>query len=84
MLQNFKIVIMGIIRVISISKIRKIIKIKKKCKEKDRRGVLCGSNPHSKGDNFSKSLFLFFERKIAKVIISKAIKVTKKKGVVSK
>lgn len=83
-LQNFMIVIIGIIKVISMSKIKKIIKIKKKCKENERRGVLCGSNPHSNGDNFSSSLFLFLERNNAKIIIRKAITVTIKKGVVNR
>ena len=43
-------------RTISTSKIRKIIASKKKRKEKGSRADLIGSNPHSKGELFSRSL----------------------------
>lgn len=46
---------MGNINAISTSKIKKIIAIKKNRKEKGRRDELKGSNPHSKGDIFSRS-----------------------------
>lgn len=62
-----KVKIIGIIIEISISKIRKIIIIKKKCKEKGSRADIFGSNPHSKGDMDSKFKFDFFERINAKV-----------------
>lgn len=47
--------IIGNIRAISTSKIKKIIAIKKKRREKGNRDELSGSNPHSKGDIFSRS-----------------------------
>lgn len=43
------------------SKIRKIMAIKKKCKENGIRVDVLGSNPHSNGEFFSKSKFDFFE-----------------------
>lgn len=46
---------MGNIRAISTSKIKKIIAIKKNRKEKGNRDEFKGSNPHSKGDIFSRS-----------------------------
>jgi len=45
----------GIIIVISTSKIKKITATKKKCSEKGSRDSDLGSYPHSKGDNFSRS-----------------------------
>lgn len=53
--------IRGKIKVISTSKIKKIIVIKKNRNEKGKRGDLIGSNPHSNGDSFSWSSFFFFE-----------------------
>lgn len=47
--------IIGNIRAISTSKIKKIIAIKKNRKEKGNRDEFSGSNPHSKGDIFSRS-----------------------------
>lgn len=49
------IIIIGRIRAISTSKIKKIIVIKKNCKEKGRREEEKGSNPHSNGEVFSRS-----------------------------
>lgn len=46
---------------ISTSKIKKIIVIIKNCKEKGNREEVCGSNPHSNGEYFSRSVFFFFE-----------------------
>lgn len=46
---------------ISTSKIKKIIAIKKNWIEKGIRAELLGSNPHSKGLLFSRSIKLFFE-----------------------
>lgn len=46
---------------ISTSKIRKITAIKKKCNENGKRADVFGSNPHSKGDLFSRSINLFLE-----------------------
>jgi len=50
-----RVLIIGNIKAISTSKIRKIIAIKKNRKEKGNRDELKGSNPHSKGDDFSRS-----------------------------
>ena len=41
-------------RTISMSKTRKIIARRKKRREKGRRALFLGSNPHSKGVNFSR------------------------------
>lgn len=49
----------GIIIVISISKIRNINLIEKKWIEKGTRNLVSGSNPHSKGDFFSRWEFLW-------------------------
>lgn len=46
-----KFIIIGKIKTISTSKIKKIIAIKKNRKENGNRDDLIGSNPHSKGDN---------------------------------
>ena len=58
----------GRINVISTSKIRKIIVIKKNRKEKGSRDEDLGSNPHSNGEFFSRSAKDFFERIEAKNI----------------
>ena len=49
-------------RVISTSKIKKITAIRKKRREKGIRAEPLGSNPHSKGEFFSRSLIVFLER----------------------
>lgn len=51
---------MGRIRVISISKIKKITAIKKNRNEKGNRAELLGSKPHSKADGFSRSNDFFW------------------------
>lgn len=51
---------MGIIKIISMSKIRKIRAILKNRREKGLRLKLKGSNPHSNGLDFSLSENLFF------------------------
>lgn len=61
-------IIIGNISAISTSKIKKIIAIKKKFNEKGRREELKGSNPHSKGEFFSRSLIIFFDNKVARII----------------
>lgn len=66
----FKVKIIGIKRVISTSKIKKITAIKKKCNENGIREDLLGSNPHSNGDLFSRSVNLFLE-----IIVDKKIKI---------
>lgn len=63
-------IVIGKISAISTSKIKKITAIKKKCNEKGIRDELNGSNPHSKGDDFSRSINLFFEIK-ERIIINK-------------
>ena len=65
----FKIIIVGRIKVISTSKIKKIIAIKKNCKEKGNRDKFFGSNPHSNGEHFSRSENDFLDNKEAKTII---------------
>lgn len=69
MLEILKIIIIGKINAISTSKIKKIIVIKKNWIEKGSREEFIGSNPHSKGDLFSRSLKVFFDNKDAKIII---------------
>lgn len=66
-------IIIGKINAISTSKIRKIIAIKKKCKEKGKREEDLGSNPHSKGEHFSRSRIVFFDKIVANIIITIAI-----------
>ena len=56
-------------RAISTSKIKKIMAIKKKCKEKGRREEDFGSNPHSKGEHFSRSKIVFLDKIVASIII---------------
>lgn len=60
---------MGKIRAISTSKIKKIIVIKKNRKEKGRREDDLGSNPHSKGVDFSRSIIVFLDRMDEAIII---------------
>lgn len=55
--------IRGKISVISTSKIKKMIAIKKKCMENGSREDDLGSNPHSNGDLFSRSIIDFFDVK---------------------
>lgn len=57
-------------KVISTSKIKKITAIKKKCNENERRAEFLGSNPHSNGDLFSRSIKVFFEIKLIKIVIN--------------
>jgi hypothetical protein len=73
MLEILKIIIIGKIKAISTSKIKKIIVIKKNRMEKGRRAEFIGSKPHSKGDVFSRSFIVFFANKDAKYITIIAI-----------
>jgi hypothetical protein len=57
-------------RAISTSKIMKITAIKKNRDENGSRAEFFGSNPHSKGDLFSRSSLIFFEIRVAKIIIA--------------
>lgn len=76
-LDDFIVIIKGRIRVISTSKIRKIIAIKKKCIENGSRDDDLGSNPHSNGELFSRSIIVFFDVKLRAVTIKiRIIKIT--------
>jgi len=55
---------------ISTSKIIKITAIKKNRDEKGSRAEFFGSNPHSKGDLFSRSSFIFFEINVVSTMIA--------------
>jgi len=68
------VITIGRIRAISTSKIKKIIVIKKNRKEKGNRDDDLGSNPHSNGDLFSRSLRLFFDKIEANLITIDVIK----------
>lgn len=59
-----KVKIIGRISAISISKIKKIIVIRKNRREKGTRELEIWLKPHSNGDIFSLSIFIFFEIKI--------------------
>lgn len=59
----------GIINEISISKIKKMVAIKKKWVEKFFRGDDIFENPHSNGEFFSRLIFFFFEIVIVIIII---------------
>lgn len=65
--------IRGRIKVISTSKIRKMTAIKKNWREKGIRAEDFGSNPHSKGELFSRSENVFFDKIVAIIIITIAI-----------
>ena len=52
----------GMSSTISTSKIKKITAIKKNRNENGSRAEFLGSNPHSKGDLFSRSLIIFFDK----------------------
>lgn len=61
-LENFRITIIGRIKAISTSKIKKIIVIKKNRSENGKREEDLGSNPHSNGDLFSRSVKDFLDK----------------------
>lgn len=73
MFEVFIVKIIGRIKAISTSKIKKMIAIKKNRIENGRREELKGLNPHSKGDNFSRSLAFLLANKVDKPITMKAI-----------
>lgn len=78
-LEIFIIVIKGKRRAISTSKIKKMMAIKKNWFENGSREQFHGSNPHSNGDLFSRSIILFFEIKfnvIIRIIITLKITIT--------
>jgi len=74
-LNNLNKKIRGINKVISISKIKKINLIKKNWILKGRRLLEMGSNPHSKGDVFSRSWEDFFEINKFNIINKMAINI---------
>lgn len=67
-LENVMIVVRGKRSVISTSKIKKIIAIRKNRSENGSRADPLGSNPHSKGDLFSRSVIVFFARSVERII----------------
>lgn len=71
--EYFKIIIIGRIKAISTSKIKKIIVIKKNRKENGNREDDLGSNPHSNGDLFSRSTKAFLDKIEAKNITTVVI-----------
>ena len=58
---------------ISTSKIRKIMAMRKNRSEKGSRADPFGSNPHSNGDLFSRSAIVFFARSVEIIITTVAI-----------
>ena len=72
-LDNWIIEARGKSKVISTSKIKKITAIKKNRREKGRRADPFGSNPHSKGEFFSRSVTDFFAKRDAKIITTDLI-----------
>lgn len=68
-LDQFKFMIDGRIKVISTSKIKKIMAIKKNCNEKGTREEDFWSNPHSKEESFSRSNKDFFDKMLHAIII---------------
>ncbi len=71
--ENFSVLIKGSKRAISTSKIKKIIVIKKKEKEKGFRGKEIKLNPHSKEFIFSLLNLIFLARIVDKFIIIRGI-----------
>lgn len=65
---NFIVKIIGKIKAISTSKIKKIIAIKKNRIEKGKREEFIGLKPHSKGESFSRSIFFFFDNSEERII----------------
>lgn len=73
--QKFKFTIAGRRSVISTSKIRKIIAMRKNRSEKGRRDDDFWSNPHSNGDSFSRSVKDFLEMMMQSIISKLAISI---------
>lgn len=66
---------------ISISKIKNTIAIRKNRIENGIREVFLGSNPHSKGETFSRSKIVFFENKLERIIKRDLIKTAMKNAI---
>jgi len=66
------IIVIGIGRssAISTSKIMKMTAMRKNRDENGNRAEFLGSNPHSNGDLFSRSSFIFFEIIVVRIIIA--------------
>lgn len=64
------VIIIGNNSAISTSKIKKITAIKKNRNEKGIRAEFLGSNPHSNGDDFSRSSIDFLEISVTIIIIN--------------
>lgn len=74
--------IVGRIRVISTSKIRKTTAIRKNWVENGSRAELIGSKPHSNGEGFSRSGDSFFaRRKLIRIRLAEIIKI---RGVITR
>ena len=73
MFDKFTIIAKGRRRVISTSKIKKITAIRKNRREKGSRADPLGSNPHSKGEFFSRSIIVFFAKREAIIMTAAAI-----------
>lgn len=71
--EDFNVKIIGRIKAISTSKIKKIIAIKKNRIEKGNRDEFIGLNPHSNGDSFSRSEIFFLPKIVDRAITIKAI-----------
>lgn len=80
-LNKFK--INGKTKAISTSKMRNTIVIKKNRKEKGKREGFKGSNPHSKGESFSWSSKVLWDKRVAKKfrIIDRATENTNKRKI---
>lgn len=79
-LEKLIILIIGINKTISTSKIKKIIAIRKNWRENGIRALFLGSNPHSKGEFFSLSWKVFFDVKL--IIAKRIIKIIDTKNVI--
>lgn len=78
MFDKLIVIIMGKIRAISTSKIKKMIAIKKNRMEKGNREEEKGLNPHSNGESFSCSINDFFLNNEERIITIKEIQNIKK------
>jgi hypothetical protein len=70
MLDVYIVIGMGNSSAISTSKIIKITAIRKNRDEKGSRAEFFGSNPHSNGDLFSRSSFIFFDNSVVNTIMA--------------
>lgn len=73
---------MGSRRAISTSKMMKIIAIRKNRRENGSREEDLGSNPHSNGDLFSRSIIVFFDNILLNIITAEVIVIVNIKVVI--